>query len=462
MSEQVDPQAAPGELATLAAYNAGREVLCDLETRAFTRASVEQLSGLVEGEAIVLLPLAAEVAAGEQISDTPITDTLQVTAYIRGAISRLDPKPPVDGHEKIRHELDWQAVQRVIRQKFSEDAALATAGPEGGYRDLERTTTDWYLHGPGRPMIETRYAPDSAKNLIVFGAPGGRRSPINRQALLLASLAGGEFRARRGLTTVEEGITLRGEDNYDEGWLGNAAFHDELRAVARERIAQGEITPTILFGGSADDKRVLKAAKPGAKEPGELEIVQEYLVPEVALLYPEKGVLEADAMLAAALRVWDGDPGTIIVEDLPVAPGQFPGKLVKFESSLGLTVTGIFTTGEEARIRGQLNRLALHDPDIFRDKDGIAMGTTAIYTPSERPILLEFGIAQGFSPASLYCLGHSSHAAAMPRDIWSLVGEQAKGLRAIENIARRAGVTAEGFTTRAGGMILHGAGITTE
>lgn len=119
---------------------------------------------------------------------------------------------------------------------------------------------------------------------------------MNRQALLFASLVGDDFRSSRQLTTNPE-MTLKGEDGRKAGWLGDRKSHAKLRGKVRRRIDVGETKPTILFGGSGDDKRMLKAAKPDDTEPGELEIVREYLIPGVEPLYPDIGLVEEDYMI---------------------------------------------------------------------------------------------------------------------------------------------------------------------
>lgn len=360
----------------------------------------------------VILPLAAEAATDEHLA----TNAVDILPIIQKAVEPFTPRQTdPNASATQRWTMNWKEIGGRLSARLAE---RPRAGKQLG---------EWFMQA-GNAMVETTYGSEPQRPLMVVIA-GANDQCSYRPILTLASLASPEFRQANGLATVAE-HTLSGEDGRQAGWLKDDAFVATLREHVLARIEAEEIHPRFLVVGSAAEGRVLRNEK-------EVNTVRKYLDPALGLLYPERGLTEADAMLAGAIKVFGGDISSVEIVDIPSdSSDTMPNKSVSFDSTLG-RIEFIATTGNDANLLRQVVIAGQQKPELFERRDAIQGATTAIYTWVQRPAMREATTLLGLKDLQVEVLGTSAHAAGLDRKPETLIGELTNYLKAMYDTAVR-------------------------
>lgn len=378
---------------------------------------------------------ASFVASAEFDDVSPEKAAHEALPLILGAVSEFMPEQTATDQAKtVRHTMDWEGVDKNLKAKL-------------GGEEQESQLSEWLI-SRASGCIETTYAGPESKNSLHFIVGGANMQGILRSALALASMASDEFRQEKGMQTLDD-YGLDGEDGMQAGWLKDFAVLEELREHVTSRIKNGEIDPTIVIGASIDQKRKLRQGKVDKKtrkfKPAEREAVSGFLVEGVEVIRPELGLTEADAMLAGALRVFGGDPDSIVLNGSRGGDGS---RIVTFQSPLG-EISLIATTGDNAKISGQISELNRLKPSSFDEIDGVYGYTTAHYTWIQQATLEEAVDRVMPDADDGFCvraLGLSAHSAGIKRNNAQLVGEMVNYMKALHGIATRTVESAVEYT----------------
>ncbi len=423
----------------LGQYDALRRVLSDQSPHLLAGAHLfAKLVGEPDG---ALLTAAAEFAFGqsdeEDATDVPGVRAHEALPAILHTLRdfTVRQKDLANTGSNVRWTSDWDAIAKEIQKQTEADP------------NLNSTMHMWFV-GDGRELVETTYAPD-VQNGVYFTVGGANFQGKMRAVLTLASLAGEDFRQQHGLATRRY-AGLDGEDHRDPNWLMDDDFTAVIRQKVVERIRAGEISPRILVGGSMDGRRILKGQ--------ELTNVSSLLIDGVPLLFgdgsDDSTVTEADGMLAGAIATYGGDVSTLHVRGIP-GLDEASNKIITFESQVG-PITLVATSGNDAKMRGQLMVAKRVIPGLFDGADAIVAATTAIYLLNHGALLSE--AAHGLGIDASTAIGLSAHASNLTRKTETLVGELLGFYKAMNGVVDRM-LTAAEVSTRIGVQQLGGAAI---